>query len=69
MQITFDQLAKGKRVWYRYDNYAVCGPYTINGFFGNHEGRHVDLGDRAVLLADDDDFGQLKFYDSNPEHN
>lgn len=66
-RIDHNELTTGKRVWYKYDALeAVFGPFTVLGFFNDHEGRKVQLGDRHVLLADDEDFGALSFFDSQP---
>lgn len=65
-QIEWDDLGQGIQVYYHYSLFAVDGPFEVMGFFSNHQGRHVqlrkDAQDRHVLLANDDDFGQLIFY-------
>ena len=73
-QIPHDSLSTGQKVWFRYSQYEhVNGPFKIKSFFGNHEGRHVVMSaglgqpDRIVLLADDEDFGLLLFYDEQPQ--
>jgi hypothetical protein len=73
MQIEHNDLATGTQVWYKHEktHYNPYGPFTVTKFYSNHEGRHVllkatGLGERAVLLADDDDFGSPIFYDSDP---
>jgi hypothetical protein len=68
------ELSIGQKVWYRYNKFeAVNGPFKVKGFWQGHEGRHVVLSrglgkpDHNVLLADDEDFGLLLFYDKQPE--
>ena len=73
MKIPHDRLTTGATVWYAYGDNSPEGPFTVIGFYGNYQGRHVSLhrlkDDRDVLLADDEDFGVLTFYDSNPSIN
>lgn len=72
MRIEHRNLARGTVVWYRYadSEYPASGPFTVVDFFNDHEGKHVTLAARGetrnVCLADDDDYGEPIFYDSDP---
>ena len=68
-QISHDDMTRNSKVYYRYDKTtsAPVGPFTVQGFYRNHEGKHVTLRnedgeDRTVLLATDEDFGAPLFY-------
>lgn len=71
MQVNHSKLSKRMVVWYHYTTFAeLMGPFVVVSFYSNHEGRHVMLktnrggGEvRDVLLADDDLYGELRFYD------
>lgn len=72
MQIEHRQLSIGQEVWYKYENsqYPADGPFKIKAKYSNYQGEHVTLhnrdGDRDVLLASDDDYGEPIFYDAAP---
>ena len=73
-QIDHNKLSNGQKVWYTWEKLEqVLGPFKVKTFFNSHEGRNVVLSgglgqpDRNVLLADDEDFGLLLFYDKQPE--
>lgn len=71
-KIEHSKLSIGMAVWYHYAEYEPVGPFKVKNFWQGHDGRHVTLSeglgkpDRNVLLADDEDFGALSFYDSDP---
>lgn len=74
MQIEWNNLSRGQKVWYTYSGLAHAkpnGPFKILGVYGSHDGRHValvekDKSTRDVRLTDDEDYGEPVFFD-NPE--
>jgi len=68
MEVAWRDLEKGQLVWMTYGDRKALGPLQVIDFFNDHQGRHVRLADQNgevmnTLLADDDDFGALCFYD------
>ena len=71
MQVQHEDLKVGMVVWYQFSNTkSVQGPYLIKNIFGRYDGKSVDLANDhesvTLQLADDDIFGLLLFYDTNP---
>jgi len=68
------QLRTGLLVWYRYETIRQAdGPFKVTKLYRNHEGNQAILvrnggtkEKRYVNLAEDEDYGALIFYDTDP---